>query len=331
MNKITKLVMGLALTITLSACGSNSVSDNALVSMGNHEVGSDEIFNQARMDSQGQGYFNLIDSKLLEQDFNYENNDAVKSSVDSQIEQALVNNPDLFTQFDVERGDNLALAQKTGVLLSAQRQAYIRDYFDNHIVTEQTLRDLYDQRSGELISYNQIALSPGMFDNDATRLQEAVDHVQNALNEANADTIASTFQSLVNEYPGDGNNFNNGLQDNVSADGVDSAILERLDSMSVGEFTVEPIEIGGTFYFIYKSHDDVRQSFEARRDALLDTAYSNATGENQFLADWILYQLRERANVSFADPTSEKIYNQAMANIRRNYENRVASLQEENE
>ena len=323
MKKILSVVFSLMFVIVLTGCGS-SASENALISMGNHEVSNDDVFDQARIDSQGQGYFNLIDSKLLDETYSYENNETVKAQVDEQIESNLAANPGLLAQFGAS--DNLDLARRTGILLQAQRQAYVQDYFKQHMLTDAQLQEMYNDRVGELISFNQIQLDETLFDNNEERLQNAVNSVKEQLATANEENIASVFEGLANEYPGDGNTINNGFVESVDVADVEPAVLAALEGMEVGSFTSEPIVVDGVYYFIYKSVADERVSFEARKEALQEKAFENATSENPFLSDFILYNMRRNADVSFADNASQKVFEQAMASIRSNYENRVASL-----
>jgi hypothetical protein len=73
--------------------------------------------------------------------------------------------------------------------------------------------------------------------------------------------------------------------------------------------------------------EDNRLSFDASRDRLLDKAFEDAQSQNQFLFFFILYNLRRTANISFEDESSQIVYDQAMADIKRNYDNTRAELE----
>jgi len=324
MKKIFKLSFVFIFAILVSACG-NNFSDNALITMGNQEVTYDDVFNQARIDSQGQGYFSLIDSVLLEENYSYENNERVREATDSAVSSNLGINPGLMQQFNAT--DNLDLARKSGMLLNAQRQAFIRDYFEKNILQESTLHQLYDARDGELISFNKIELDETLFDNDPERLAAAVTSIKEQLASATPENVRGIFDTLANQYPGDGNNIENGFQESVEVTSLPSQVLEALENLQTGEFTTEPVQVDGTYYFLFKSVDDIRQSFDARREALTDTAFANATQENPWLSDFILYQLRREANIEFKDDSSRIVFEQAMNNIRNSYNETVANLQ----
>lgn len=317
MKNLNKLVLSLGLALTLTACSSANADENSLGSMAGQNVNTNEIYSQVKTDSQGQGFFDVIDAQLLSANYSYEKNKKVKEAVDKTVKEYKDSNPDILATFDAKT--DLEMAQRSGLLLDAQREQYTKDQYNKQFVTDASLKDLYNKRAGEMISYTVIELDETLFDQSDEKLQEAIKKIKEQLKDVKAENATTTFATLAKDYPGDKESIVNGVKESVDREQVDETILKKLDSMKYQEFTKDPVEVDGKYYFLYKSSKDERLSFDASKERLRDLQYENATSANQYLSDHLLLNLRKGAKVSFPNATDKAVYDAALAQITKNY------------
>ncbi|WP_423364250.1 hypothetical protein [Mycoplasma sp. P36-A1] len=318
MKKLYKLSLSCLLLVGLSACSSANAASDALITMADQSVNKTEIFNQAKIDSKGEGFFDLIDSQLLAANYSIDKNNKVKEKVETQKKTILESNPDILSQYDVKDMDELVL--KAGIILSAQREQYAKDQFNKEFVNDASLKALYDKKAGELVSYTVVELDETLFDNDEEKLKESVAKIKETLSTVTAENVEETFTTLAKEYPGDESTITNGKKESVSRDDVDDKVLAKLDSLKYKEFTKDPVVDEDKYYFIYKSNNDERLSFEASKERLRDLQYEQATEANSYMDDYFLYKLRSGAKITFPNSKDQKTYNMAMAAIKTNYD-----------
>lgn len=307
-NKLILTVMFALLLLT--GCGAKP---ETVASMQEQNVSVDEVFNQAKLDSKGQAYIDMIDNQLLEPRYGYKHNATVKDSVDKRINDIKTLQPGLIGQYQAK--DAFDLLKKTGGLLSIMKEQYAKDEYIKKEVNDASLKKLYDAREGETINYSQIVLRLQDFNNDRTKLSNALVDVTKTIKSSK--DIKQTFKALAAKYPGSTNS--NGDQGQVSRSSIDAKVLKQLDSFKENGHNKDAIIVGPDYYFVLRNDDGTRLSFAASKEKLTDLQYEKAKNANEHLADYYLMLLRNQSNIKFVNASDQAVYNEAQRLVNKAY------------
>lgn len=298
------------LSITLSA------NNNALIEMGNKSVSENDRFTQAKLELSGEGLLSLVDAQLLEKDYGYDTNKDVKNEVDKEIANLEKNNPRVLDNYPgVESIKDLLI--KYGSVLDIQRNIYAKDTYIKKFVTTKSLRNLYDNKAGEVTSYFIIRIDEADFEDIETYTNAIID-VEQQLAKANSENVLTIFEELKKTYPGNDNDPN-GERTGVAREEVDQQMLKILDGFKYLEFNKKALNDDISSYFILKMDDGKRLSFEESKDRLTQLQFDKAIEENQYLQMYLLNILRENNDIKFKSKSDQKIYDLTIKEIIRGY------------
>lgn len=298
------------LSITLSA------NNNALIEMGNKSVSENDRFTQAKLELSGEGLLSLVDAQLLEKDYGYDTNKDVKNEVDKEIANLEKNNPRVLDNYPgVESIKDLLI--KYGSVLDIQRNIYAKDTYIKKFVTTKSLRNLYDNKAGEVTSYFIIRINEADFEDIETYTNAIID-VEQQLAKANSENVLTIFEELKKTYPGNDNDPN-GERTGVAREEVDQEMLKILDGFKYLEFNKKALNDDISSYFILKMDDGKRLSFEESKDRLTQLQFDKAIEENQYLQMYLLNILRENNDIKFKSKSDQKIYDLTIKEIIRGY------------
>ena len=316
-NNLFKSLSILALSIVIVGCSGANGQKDSLGNMGSENASVEESFTQARLTSLADGFFSIANSKILEKDYSYEKNKKVKEKVDKEIKQIEANNPDVLSMYGLN--SMMELMIKSGSLLQVQEEEYARDRYIKEYVSDKTLKKLYDQKAGELITYHVISFGPQDFEGDMEAYDKEIANIEGELAKANKDNVVKIFEELAKKYNNQIEGANNGKQDSVSRDEIDENVLKKLDGFKYMQFNKKAIDIDDTKYFILKSDKGERLSFKDSKERLKEYQYTNAVSENSYLVDYLLTKMRAENNVSFVTKRDQDVYDQATKIIIDNY------------
>lgn len=312
---------GVAITLLLSGCSSSTSKYEA--EMAEQTVTVSEVLDQISKNTTQASLFSLVNKDVLSKEYSIENNPIVAERVEQTILETEQSNPTAAR--DSGFNSTLELLEASGQVLVIQQNIYVRDIFDKEYATEDALKKLYDERTGELVSFWQIRLSPTDFDNDMTAFQEAVDNIKALLSVLNED-VESSFEDLMNKYPSVSNQSTKNLA--VDRKNVNEAILTQLDTLGYQGFTKEPISVDSDYVFVLNVNNSERESFETRKLVLGDLLFDASKSENSFLEQYILVQLRKGHEVKFASELDQNIYDANTQAIIDGYNDAVKSLKD---
>ena len=315
MKKLIKisLVAIFALSMGVFAWQSKA-ADTIVISMAKQQATTDEVFQQARINSRAEGFFNIINMELLEKKYGYDVNAKVKEAVDSQIKSIQASNPTAAKDYGV--ADEMELLRNTGTLLQIMEEQYVKDTYEKLFVTDKSLKKLYDKRAGELTSFILIKIDETTFEGDPAQLEAAKKDIEAKLATITEENAREVFEELVKTYPGV--EEANGEQ-NVKREEVDEKLLKEIDKLNYLGFTKQPLDIEGVFHYVLKTDKGERASLEASKERLKDLQFERATEENSYLADYLLVQLRKDNKINFKNEKDQKVYDAATQQIIADY------------
>lgn len=290
-------------------------ASDTIVNMGNQKANKDETYNQARIDSKGEGLISVVNSEILAKDYSYEKNKNVKSAVDKKVTEMKDSGTDYVSEYNVK--NELELLEKTGSILDAQESEYTKQQYYKEYVTDKTLKKLYDEKKGELTSYSVIKIDTESFNNDQTKIDAAKKDIEAKLAKATEKDVKDIFAELAKKYQT--SDESNGEQAGVSRDNVDEGLLKTIDSYKYMQFSKKAVEVDGVSYYILKTDKGERPSFKSSKEKLKGIQYEEATQANSYLEDYLLMKLREKHKITFKNADDKKIYDAANAEIVSNY------------
>ncbi|MDF9866916.1 uncharacterized protein YdbL (DUF1318 family) [Bacilli bacterium PM5-3] len=315
-NKIKKFSIVAAFVLGLGVfTWQSNAADVILMSMQNQNVNVDEAYQQARIDSKAEGFFDIINSELLEKDYSYDKNKKVKEEVDKQIKSIKENNPDAVKEYAVK--DEMDLLKKTGSFLQIQEEQYTKDTYQKLYVNNKTLKKLYDEKAGEMTSYYVIKIDDSMFEGDTEKIEKAKTEIEEKLKNATKDDIKDIYKELIKTYPGSDEDKNG--EKSVSREEVEEKLLKTLDRYKYLQFNKKAIEIDGVNYYILKTDKGERATFAASKERLKDLQFEKAVQENSYLTEYLLVQFRAKGNINFANSSDKMIYDAATNKIIADY------------
>lgn len=315
MKKIKKISIVFVLVLIVGIVGVKA-SSSILATMANKEVSVEEAFKQNVLSDKGEGFFDIIDSTLLAKDYSYEKNSAVKSAVDTSLKSLKENNPNFLSEYGVK--DEMEYLIKSGELLKAQRDVYIKDQYTKLYVNDASLRKLYDEHKGEMVSYSLIEIDEADLENDSSKIDEAKKEIEEKLTNAQGEELKQVFIDMNAKYNSSADESSYVLE-NQSRENVDEATLKELDKLKYLEFTKKPVTIDEKEYYILKTSKDERLSFDASKEKLTTIQFNDAMQKNSSLGDYLLVQLRQANKIEFKENKDKQIYDARMSEIIADY------------
>lgn len=319
MKKINKIILTFVLVLLVGVIGIKA-SSNILATMANKEVSVEEAFKQNILSDKGEGFFDLIDSTLLAKDYSYEKNSAVKSAVDVQIKSLKDNNINIVSEYDVK--DEMEYLQKSGDLLKAQRDAYIKDQYIKLYVNNASLKKLYDERKGEMVSYSLIEIDDADLEKGSQNIEQAQKEIEEKLTNTQGEELKQAFIDMNAKYNSSADESTYVLE-NQNRENVDAQTLKEVDKLKYLEYTKKPVTIDDKEYYILKTSKDDRISFDASKDKLTDLQFQDAMQANSSLGEYLLVKLREANKIEFKDNKDKQIYDARTSEIIADYNNAV--------
>lgn len=259
--------------------------------VGDEEITMGQLFARLTSDLGMQTTFGLLDSMILEDQFEVD---------PAEVEEAMANlKEELGDDFD-EAVAEQGFESEEEVLKYLEAALLSEVAFNTTFApSEERLRELHDQmdvmisgshiliRNAEMATPEEIAENEELASQLIERLQEA-------------DDFSELFAELAVEYSDCGSSAAGGDLGSWSRGDMVSEFDDAIFEMEVGEFTTEPIETQYGYHIIYKTGFEEVPDFEDARDEL-EAEELSMIWQTGAMAS-LLMDLRQEANIVFSNP-----------------------------
>ncbi|MCK8058478.1 MULTISPECIES: peptidylprolyl isomerase [unclassified Fusibacter] len=192
---------------------------------------------------------------------------------------------------------------KKGLLLDAQRQAFITHYVASTELTADEIQAYYDNYEPDVQASHILIQAADA--SDAAQA-EAKKQAEDLISRINA---GEDFAELAKEFSQDpGSGANGGALGSFGRGAMVAEFEDAVFALEVGEVTNVPVETQFGFHIIMKTGEGEKPSFEEMRPEIETILTSEILNADQNLASKVLVQLREDNGLEILNPVLANQY-----------------------
>ena len=315
----------LAIVSLLTGCGSTKLKngEKLVAKVDGYKVTADDLYKSMVKKYGVETLINNIDHELL--DTTYKTDDAEREAIDKQINQikeTYGSDDSIFLSvikqlYNVESEDEL----REIISLDYKRDLAIQDYVAKDVVTDEEVKDYYENKVIGDVKASHILIKPDTSDDDSEEVKEKKE--EEALKEAESIIKklddGEDFSKLAKKYSddkataskgGDLGYFNN--DDNLDEDFVTAAA-----GLKKGKYTTEPVKTKYGYEIILKVDEKDKPSQKDKEDEIRTTLAKEKIASDSSKSAYYkrLRDFRESKGLKFSDSSIKKLYKKYMDSL----------------
>lgn len=315
----------LAIVSLLTGCGSTKLKngEKLVAKVDGYKVTADDLYKSMVKKYGVETLINNIDHELL--DTTYKTDDAEREAIDKQINQikeTYGSDDSIFLSvikqlYNVESEDEL----REIISLDYKRDLAIQDYVAKDVVTDEEVKDYYENKVIGDVKASHILIKPDTSDDDSEEVKEKKE--EEALKEAESIIKklddGEDFSKLAKKYSddkataskgGDLGYFNN--DDNLDEDFVTAAA-----GLKKGKYTTEPVKTKYGYEIILKVDEKDKPSQKDKEDEIRTTLAKEKIASDSSRSAYYkrLRDFRESKGLKFSDSSIKKLYKKYMDSL----------------
>ena len=315
----------LAIVSLLTGCGSTKLKngEKLVAKVDGYKVTADDLYKSMVKKYGVETLINNIDHELL--DTTYKTDDAEREAIDKQINQikeTYGSDDSIFLSvikqlYNVESEDEL----REIISLDYKRDLAIQDYVAKDVVTDEEVKDYYENKVIGDVKASHILIKPDTSDDESEEVKEKKE--EKALKEAESIIKklddGEDFSKLAKKYSddkataskgGDLGYFNN--DDNLDEDFVTAAA-----GLKKGKYTTEPVKTKYGYEIILKVDEKDKPSQKDKEDEIRTTLAKEKIASDSSRSAYYkrLRDFRESKGLKFSDSSIKKLYKKYMDSL----------------
>lgn len=315
----------LAIVSLLTGCGSTKLKngEKLVAKVDGYKVTADDLYKSMKKKYAVETLINDIDHQLL--DTTYKTDDAERDSIDKQIEQikkTYGNNETLFLSvikqlYNVDSEEEL----REIISLDYKRDLAIKDYVKKDVVTEDEVKDYYENKVIGDVKASHILIKPNTNDDDSEEVKEEKE--KEALNKAK-DIIkklndGEDFSKLAKKYSDDKATSKKGgdLGYFNKDDNLDDDFVTAAAGLKKGKYTSEPVKTKYGYEIILKVDEKDKKKQKDMEDEirgiLAEEKISSDSSRSAYYRR--LRDFRESKGLKFSDSSIKRLYDKYMDSL----------------
>ena len=315
----------LAIVSLLTGCGSTKLKNGKqlVAKVDGYKVTADDLYKSMKKKYAVQTLINDIDHQLL--DTAYKTDDAERDSINKQIEQikkTYGDNEQIFLSvikqlYNVDSEDEL----REIISLDYKRDLAIKDYVKKDVVTEDEVKDYYENKVIGDVKASHILIKPDSNDNDSEDVKEEKE--KEALNKAK-DIIkklddGEDFSKLAKKYSDDKATSKKGgdLGYFNKDDNLDDDFVAAAAGLEKGKYTTEPVKTKYGYEIILKVDEKDKKSQKDMEDEIRETLAKEKISSDSSRSAYYrrLRDFRESKGLKFSDSSIKRLYDKYMDSL----------------
>lgn len=187
-------------------------------------------------------------------------------------------------------------------------------------ITDDELKDYYDNHISDELSVKHILIAPKVSDNatdeektnaENAALEKAKNLIEQLNNGADFDTLAKENSS------DDATKDNGGVINNVVKEGYVTEFWNAAYALENGKYTTEPVKTQYGYHIIYKVSHTEKKSLDEMKDTLYNKIVSEKISNDSSLEQKTWVKIREKYNLAINDSTIDSTYKSSIKSLEK--------------
>lgn len=187
-------------------------------------------------------------------------------------------------------------------------------------ITDDELKDYYDNHISDELSVKHILIAPEVSDNatdeektnaENAALEKAKNLIEQLNNGADFDTLAKENSS------DDATKDNGGVINNVVKEGYVTEFWNAAYALENGKYTTEPVKTQYGYHIIYKVSHTEKKSLDEMKDTLYNKIVSEKISNDSSLEQKTWVKIREKYNLTINDSTIDSTYKSSIKSLEK--------------
>ena len=187
-------------------------------------------------------------------------------------------------------------------------------------ITDDELKDYYDNHISDELSVKHILIAPEVSDNatdeektnaENAALEKAKNLIEQLNNGADFDTLAKENSS------DDATKDNGGVINNVVKEGYVTEFWNAAYALENGKYTTEPVKTQYGYHIIYKVSHTEKKSLAEMKDTLYNKIVSEKISNDSSLEQKTWVKIREKYNLAINDSTIDSTYKSSIKSLEK--------------
>lgn len=187
-------------------------------------------------------------------------------------------------------------------------------------ITDDELKDYYDNHISDELSVKHILIAPKVSDNatdeektnaENAALEKAKNLIEQLNNGADFDTLAKENSS------DDATKNNGGVINNVVKEGYVTEFWNAAYALENGKYTTEPVKTQYGYHIIYKVSHTEKKSLDEMKDTLYNKIVSEKISNDSSLEQKTWVKIREKYNLAINDSTIDSTYKSSIKSLEK--------------
>lgn len=204
------------------------------------------------------------------------------------------------------------------VIVVDYKKSEIAKKYIKEEITEDELKDYYDNHISDELSVKHILIAPEVSD-DATDEEKtnaenaALEKAKNLIEQLNN---GADFETLAKENSDDdATKDNGGVINNVVKEGYVTEFWNAAYALEEGKYTTEPVKTEYGYHIIYKVSHTAKKSLEEMKDTLYSKIVSAKISADSSLEQKTWVKIREKYNLAINDSTIDSTYKSSIKSL----------------
>lgn len=323
--KKKKLLIGLISLGVLATTGCGKIpklenGEEVVASLDGKNFTANDLYNELKKQGGSSVLLNMIDTFITNQEIT--DSKEAKEYAASLIKQYKLSYEQNGADFEAALISNGYANEDEfkEVIATDYKKSEIAKKYIKADITDDELKDYYDNHISDELSVKHILIAPEVSDNatdeektnaENAALEKAKNLIEQLNNGADFDTLAKENSS------DDATKDNGGVINNVVKEGYVTEFWNAAYALENGKYTTEPVKTQYGYHIIYKVSHTEKKSLDEMKDTLYNKIVSEKISNDSSLEQKTWVKIREKYNLAINDSTIDSTYKSSIKSLEK--------------
>lgn len=323
--KKKKLLIGLISLGVLATTGCGKIpklenGEEVVASLDGKNFTANDLYNELKKQGGSSVLVNMIDTFITNQEIT--DSKEAKEYAASLIKQYKLSYEQNGADFEAALISNGYANEDEfkEVIATDYKKSEIAKKYIKADITDDELKDYYDNHISDELSVKHILIAPEVSDNatdeektnaENAALEKAKNLIEQLNNGADFDTLAKENSS------DDATKDNGGVINNVVKEGYVTEFWNAAYALENGKYTTEPVKTQYGYHIIYKVSHTEKKSLDEMKDTLYNKIVSEKISNDSSLEQKTWVKIREKYNLAINDSTIDSTYKSSIKSLEK--------------
>ena len=323
--KKKKLLIGLISLGVLATTGCGKIpklenGEEVIASLDGKNFTANDLYNELKKQGGSSVLVNMIDTFIANQEItDSKEAEEYATSLIKQYKLSYEQNGADFEAALISNGYANEEEFKNVIAIDYKKSEIAKKYI-KEAITEDELKDYYDNHISDELSVKHILIAPevsdGATDEEKTNAENAaLEKAKNLIEQLNN---GADFETLAKENSADdATKDNGGVINNVVKEGYVTEFWNAAYALEDGKYTTEPVKTQYGYHIIYKVSHTPKKSLEEMKETLYSKIVSAKISDDSNLEQKTWVKIREKYNLSINDSTIDSTYKSSIKSLEK--------------